>query len=102
MEDCVAVNEALASMLDAWGSPHAHKGSGIRKLGLDLFDCRQGFACACFFSLIPSKKSWFSLKLATTMKFVGRSKTIKSSPKGAISGFLLGELYNSERNEQVK
>jgi hypothetical protein len=48
--------------------------------------------------------------LATTMKFVGRSKTIKGnfcsnskgSPKGAISGFLLGELYKSERNEQVK
>jgi uncharacterized protein (DUF779 family) len=39
----------------------------------------QGFACACFFSLIPSRGSWFSLKLATTMKFVGRSKTIEGS-----------------------
>jgi mRNA-degrading endonuclease RelE of RelBE toxin-antitoxin system len=42
VEDRAAVNEALVSVLEAWGKPHAHRGSGIRKLGADLFECRAG------------------------------------------------------------
>jgi hypothetical protein len=93
VEDCVAVNEALVSMLDAWGSPHAHRGAGIRKLGFDLFDAAQGFVCACFFTLIPSRKSWFSLKLVTTKKFVGRSKAIKGKGNGGTGKLGNGSSY---------
>ena len=49
VEDCRAVNEALVSMLDALGSPHAHRGAGIRKLGLDLFECRAGLRLRLLF-----------------------------------------------------
>ena len=36
------MNEALVSVLEEWGKPHAHRGSGIRKLGADVFECRAG------------------------------------------------------------
>jgi hypothetical protein len=56
VEDCVAVNEALVSMLDAWGSPHAHSGAGIRKLGFDLFECRAGLRLRLLFQPDPIQK----------------------------------------------
>ena len=48
-EDRVTVNEALRSVLDAWGAPHAHHGSGIRKLGSKLFECRAGLRLRLLF-----------------------------------------------------
>lgn len=48
-EDRDAVNEALASVLGAWGFPHAHRGAGIRKLGSDLFECRAGLRLRLLF-----------------------------------------------------
>ena len=56
VEDCVAVNEALVSMLDAWGSPHARRGAGIRKLGFDLFECRTGLRLRLLFQPDPIQK----------------------------------------------
>jgi len=41
-EDRLAVNGALVAVLESWGNPHAHRGTGIRKLGADLFECRAG------------------------------------------------------------
>lgn len=52
----MAVNEALVSMLDAWGSPHAHSGAGIRKLGFDLFECRAGLRLRLLFQPDPIQK----------------------------------------------
>lgn len=37
-----AVGEALHSVLAAWGEPHRHRGSGLRKLGAGIFECRCG------------------------------------------------------------
>ncbi len=34
------MNEALVAVSEALGKPHAHRGSGIRKLGADVFECR--------------------------------------------------------------
>ncbi len=45
----MAANEALLSVLDAWGTPHAHHGAGIRKLGSKLFECRAGLRLRLLF-----------------------------------------------------
>jgi hypothetical protein len=37
-----AVGEAFNSVLAAWGEPHRHRGSGLRKLGAGIFECRCG------------------------------------------------------------
>ena len=52
----MAVNEAFVSMLDAWGSPHEHRGAGIRKLGFDLFECRAGLRLRLLFVPNPIQK----------------------------------------------
>jgi mRNA-degrading endonuclease YafQ of YafQ-DinJ toxin-antitoxin module len=43
------VNQALIAVYPAWGSPHAHHGAGIRKLGADLFECRAGLRLRLLF-----------------------------------------------------
>jgi len=43
------VNQALLAVLPAWGFPHSHQGSGIRKLGADLFECRAGLSLRMLF-----------------------------------------------------
>ena len=48
-EDRAAANTALGSVLDAWGTPHAHHGAGIRKLGSKLFECRAGLRLRLLF-----------------------------------------------------
>ena len=48
-EDRAAANEALGSVLDAWGTPQAHHGAGIRKLGSKLFECRVGLRLRLLF-----------------------------------------------------
>jgi mRNA-degrading endonuclease YafQ of YafQ-DinJ toxin-antitoxin module len=45
----VAANEALRSVLNAWGASHAYHGSGIRKLGSKLFECRAGLRLRLLF-----------------------------------------------------
>jgi mRNA-degrading endonuclease RelE of RelBE toxin-antitoxin system len=49
IEDRASVNEALVSVMEAWGKPHAHRGSGIRKLGADIFECRAGLRLRLLF-----------------------------------------------------
>ena len=48
-QERAAVNQALTAVLPAWGSPHAHQGAGIRKLGADLFECRAGLRLRLLF-----------------------------------------------------
>ena len=55
-EDRLAANEALGSVLNAWGAPHAHHGAGIRKLGPKLFECRVGLRLRLLFQLNPSER----------------------------------------------
>ena len=50
------MNEALISMLNAWGSPHQHRGVGIRKLGQDLFECRAGIRLRLLFQPHPADR----------------------------------------------
>ena len=45
------MNQALVAILPAWGFPHAHQGVGIRKLGLDLFECRAGLQLRMLFKV---------------------------------------------------
>jgi len=37
-----SVGACLCEVQAAWGIPHLHSGTGIRKLGRDLFECRVG------------------------------------------------------------
>jgi len=88
--------------------------TGVLVLGnsVSIFSsAAQGFVCACFLCLIPSRKSWFSSKLVTTMKFVGRSKTIKGKGNWEIeklrnSGSEIEKLRHAEtekfRNRELK
>ena len=55
-EDRVAANGALLSVLDAWGTPHAHHGAGIRKLGSKLFECRAGLRLRLLFQPNPRER----------------------------------------------
>ena len=52
----MAANEALGSVLNAWGTPHAHHGAGIRKLGSKLFECRAGLRLRLLFQPNPSER----------------------------------------------
>ena len=45
----MAANEALGSVLNAWGAPRVHHGAGIRKLGSKLFECRAGLRLRLLF-----------------------------------------------------
>ena len=44
------------AVLPAWGSPHAHRGAGIRKLGADLFECRAGLRQRMLFKVEKKKR----------------------------------------------
>lgn len=50
------MNIALVSLLDAWGSPHAHRGARIRKLGRNLFECRAGLRLRLLFQPYPGNR----------------------------------------------
>jgi mRNA-degrading endonuclease RelE of RelBE toxin-antitoxin system len=55
-EDRSAVNQDLMAVLPAWGSPHAHRGVGIQKLGADLFECRAGLRLRMLFKVEKKKR----------------------------------------------
>ena len=40
---------ALVELVDAFGHPHRHSGIGIRKLGVNLFECRGNLALRFLF-----------------------------------------------------
>ena len=40
----------------AWGSPHQHRGAGIRKLGQDLFECCAGIRLRLLFQPHPTER----------------------------------------------
>ncbi len=44
-----AINLAAA----AWGNPHLHAGTGLRKLGNDYFECRSGLQVRLVFKAFP-------------------------------------------------
>jgi hypothetical protein len=44
------------AVLPALGSPHAHRGVGIRKLGPDLFECRAGLRQRMLFKVEKKKR----------------------------------------------
>jgi hypothetical protein len=40
---------AIDSVRESWGHPHLHTGSGIRRLGDDLYECRIGLQTRLLF-----------------------------------------------------
>ncbi|MFM8460241.1 MAG: hypothetical protein ACKOD5_06125 [Chthoniobacterales bacterium] len=52
----VAVGEALNSVLAAWGEPHRHRGSGLRKLGAGIFECRCGLQTRLLFTADAARR----------------------------------------------
>ena len=69
-------------MLDAWVSPHAHRGAGIRKLGLDLFECRAGVRLRLLFQPDPIKRELVFFE-------VGNHDEIRRALKNNLKQFLL-------------
>lgn len=51
-----AVGEALNSVLAAWGEPHRHRGSGLRKLGSGIFECRCGLQLRLLFTADATRR----------------------------------------------
>jgi hypothetical protein len=44
----------------AWGQPHLHAGSGIRKLSPTYFECRSGLHTRLVFKMIEGQTLYFA------------------------------------------
>lgn len=52
-EDRKKVQKAIDAVVEAWGNPHAHVGSGIRRLRANAFECRCGLDLRLVFFVEP-------------------------------------------------
>jgi len=57
--DLTRIDEALRSIPDCFGRPHAHSGVSIRRLHRNIFECRAGLKIRLLFRLDGDKLVFF-------------------------------------------
>ena len=61
-EDRKLLGEAINAARDAWGHPHLHTGSGIRRLHENFFECRSGLKTRLIFEWLEEGMLYFHLE----------------------------------------
>jgi hypothetical protein len=56
------IGQAINAACDAWGHPHLHAGTGIRRLRGNFFECRSGLKTRLVFEWMDEGMLYFHLE----------------------------------------
>ena len=60
-EEHQIIGKAINDVSAAWGQPHLHAGTGLRKLREKIFECRSGLKTRLVFELLADGSLYFHL-----------------------------------------